>query len=537
MIATKLTLENKIKNHIEKNKEILKNTRFKHTQDLQDKLDLLVWVEIKTPSVKGPAAYVTRQGKGSVYQKYVSNLVPECYEGLNNHEAGHLVLQHLKNGFEEEFKKVATQVQNNWGKIEKYIEWDNTKRENTPSFEEIMKTQKGFLSGLANIAQDFEVNTKCFDSDEKDLLNTCIETHALVEALSDKERKDSIKKWAKEDLGKEPFAKGMFPSDFGFPDKLNWFAYIHLMLSNPEKLMKDLIKTKMSASFEDGTEVETDKNAKGKVSAGKLKSSDIQSGNLSGNYFRDTFSDEMPDSENEEDSNETKDLDCNNRHGYSLKRGKGHAKSFLVKESEEGFITVERFIANNAIRRSKVDSKRDPIYNYNRRKVQSVMIPKSRERSLFHTMNVYLLVDCSGSVPTKVVERMIDSVKRISSKCGRNSRVVYWDTELLHTARLINTLDKVPSGGGTEMSKGMDYIRENFTKYDPDGVFFIISDFFDNLQNWAKSLEKFTYKYGIRWAYENDSWNSSNEDLTAQAQEIIPNMDILTMILGERIFG
>lgn len=513
-------------------RKMLSHYKFRNTDELNRKLDDLVCTELDKPTYEDALAYVSKDMKLEAYEKYVTNEVPESYEALNNHEIGHLVLQHLRDS-EKNMDSIAIRFRANWSKIQKYIDFELPENSvaQMPSFEMIKETQTNLLHQFANIAQDFQVNTICIEPDEEDKLRTAIECITMRRALISK-KYDEIEKFYNEYAAAQKDNKplprfgsgtGCFPKDYEFPDKQNWLVYIDLMLRSPDKFMQNLVKQTSSAS----REAKADNNSK----KGKIKASSINTGklseDLSGNFFRDCFGRSQPVASQ---AKKTKDssisVEDDWKSTYSIAKGNGHSRYKESARTKDLIEAVKKFVTDNAVVRSNEAFYQDPVYNYNRRKSANVLVPKTRDRSMMKVENVYLLVDCSGSVPSETVNRMVMTVKALASSVGRQSHVVYWDTDLIWSGRMLdNAEDDVYCGGGTDMASGIDYIRKTYMSYDKSGVLFVISDFYDDLDRWNDAIKKggFSKTYGIRWMNEEDG------SLEADAKALLPGMKILSV--------
>ena len=486
----------KFSDYLKSRAEKLSKYSFHHKKRVEDMMDSIVVNNLSSSTIKDSIAYVTRKGDSSIYEKFVSDRVPECYDAFNIHECGHLLLQHIRFGFEKEFERVSIAIKAHWSGLKKYIDWEMDRQ---PTFQEIQETQKNLISMIANIAQDFEVNTTFFDEDEKDMLNYALETHVLATMSDNPANKKALQDYAKT---KKPVARGMFPDDYKFPRKLNWIAYLDLILANPEKFMQELAKN-YSNHLSQGSPDNSGSPSKGPSSGGKIPKSAIDKGDIDGSSIRDTFSDDQPvaQSIDESEKNEEQTFE---RHGFSYLNGgdNGSQMHKLSKAFKESLKSIESFIMDAAVKQSKVTQKHDQLFNYNRGKTKQVLVPRTRENTLRKLENVYILVDCSSSVPTDAVERIVNVCKNVAPRVGRNSRVVYWDTQLLCAKRLHESLDYVPQGDCTYLARGIQYIADNYLVHDKDGIFIVISDFQDSLNAWKEPLKKFSYQYGLQWSYE-----------------------------------
>ena len=111
-------------------------------------------------------------------------------------------------------------------------------------------------------------------------------------------------------------------------------------------------------------------------------------------------------------------------------RGTGHGNDSLDFDNA---MSIERktkqFLLKNCIAEAKLESHSDPLYNYNRGKSGDVIIPKMVCHQTWMPGNMYVLVDVSGSVPTKAVAGIIKELKAISNKVGDKSKIILWDDD------------------------------------------------------------------------------------------------------------
>ena len=103
-----------------------------------------------------------------------------------------------------------------------------------------------------------------------------------------------------------------------------------------------------------------------------------------------------------------------------------------------------------------------------------------------------LVIDVSGSMDTRLVDRCMNTIAKKMKKIGRGLKynIITWSTELGEHIQDIDPRKGVPrisTGGGTRMAKGIKYFKDN---YGPEAVLILISDFEDYLEEWHEIEEK-----------------------------------------------
>lgn len=157
------------------------------------------------------------------------------------------------------------------------------------------------------------------------------------------------------------------------------------------------------------------------------------------------------------------------------------------------------------------NTKKDLTYFYNRGINRGVLAPRYKRSISVNTKpKLVFLIDVSGSMNIDLVNRIVGTIARSIKRFNRDLRydIIAWDTDLCHHYKDIDpskSIPDIPYGGGTEMARGIKYFKDN---YGPDNTLIVISDFYDDLDHWAR-IESTMSKYSI-WGFQygNNSDNS-----------------------------
>ena len=157
------------------------------------------------------------------------------------------------------------------------------------------------------------------------------------------------------------------------------------------------------------------------------------------------------------------------------------------------------------------NTKKDLTYFYNRGINRGVLAPRYKRSISVNTKpKLVFLIDVSGSMNIDLVNRIVGTIARSIKRFNRDLRydIIAWDTDLCHHYKDIDpskSIPDIPYGGGTEMARGIQYFKDN---YGPDNTLIVISDFYDDLDHWAR-IESTMSKYSI-WGFQygNNSDNS-----------------------------
>ena len=162
----------------------------------------------------------------------------------------------------------------------------------------------------------------------------------------------------------------------------------------------------------------------------------------------------------------------------------------------------------------KQEIRRDVMKLYNRGIIRSVIAPSvSKKITVSVDPKIVYLIDISGSMDTRLVDRILKSIGKSMRKLNRGLKydIITWSTSLGEHIRDIDPKKGVPRismGGGTSMATGIQYFKDH---YGPEAILIVISDFEDYLEEWHK-VELTMPEYDL-WGfnYGNDSWQDSRK--------------------------
>lgn len=192
--------------------------------------------------------------------------------------------------------------------------------------------------------------------------------------------------------------------------------------------------------------------------------------------------------------------DSNTLKGYSRDGGGGGANGTVLVDKCTNWIDfegLEKEIRELMINRCVTTTKRDLLYNYNRgRGCGDVLTPRYREQTTYDEVPITVVLDVSGSISDKNILGFCNIFKNVSKTCGKKCRIVMWDTGL---RAIYDSNDdiKAVSGGGTDIGRGIQYVRDNFQPAEI-GNLFVVSDCEDDLEDW--SLDGFDQPYLVCWS-------------------------------------
>lgn len=192
--------------------------------------------------------------------------------------------------------------------------------------------------------------------------------------------------------------------------------------------------------------------------------------------------------------------DSNTLKGYSRDGGGGGANGTVLVDKCTNWIDfegLEEKIRELMINRCVTTTKRDLLYNYNRgRGCGDVLTPRYREQTTYDEVPITVVLDVSGSISDKNILGFCNIFKNVSKTCGKKCRIVMWDTGL-RAVYDSNDDIKAVSGGGTDIGRGIQYVKDNFQPAEI-GNLFVVSDCEDSLEDW--SLDGFDQPYLVCWS-------------------------------------
>lgn len=469
--------------------------------DALNEMNMVVWTYIH-PNIRSsqPMAFACRsRNTTGVYEVYVSPNVPyECREPLELHEFGHVIFTHMSL-LENQRKILVQKIMSYWNRFEKHIE-DNALK----TKEDIQKASKIICDAILNIAMDYEVNSKLFTDDEWKTFVEYIQW-ASIKAAADapnttKEELEKIIEWLdNKSEDKDLLFHPCWPEDEGFPKGLDYRQYIDLMLMRPDNAMDAIKKAlgKTDSGSGDGNGSGSGKGDHG----GKISKSDLErilkeQNDANNEASNDAKEDAEKQDDAEQGTSSNAARDKLNQGGWSPNGHSVDKRIYDYKNSK----ALGRKILNEIINKQVLMCRQDNLYYYNRQKYNSnLLISKMKSEDLYRPGNIYLLVDCSCSIGSDVIEAIIGVVKNISKKCGPHSRIIWWDTALAGDYPL-KELKGPTHCGGTAISHGIHYVSEKYLKRSNDKLI-VLSDYEDSLHMWYDELEKIRKNdcLGICW--------------------------------------
>lgn len=184
-----------------------------------------------------------------------------------------------------------------------------------------------------------------------------------------------------------------------------------------------------------------------------------------------------------------------------------------VTETDQIDMALDEVMLNYKSKVIKVDMKKDNLYLYNRGINRTVIAPVIRRKTtISREPTITFLIDISGSMDTRLVDRILNTIAKKMKKISRGLKynIITWSTQLGEHITDIDPRKGVPRismGGGTRMARGIEFFKEH---YGPESVLIVISDFEDYLEEWKRvesGMSQYTmwgFNYGYT-SYENTS--------------------------------
>ena len=306
-------------------------------------------------------------------------------------------------------------------------------------------------------------------------------------------------------------SKGSGQSDYqkGYNDALNDIANGQVGSSQGmqglSNLMNDLGLTEDNNS--DGTEGH---DGDGKSGEGEKKESPYKGTRNS------TRQDHNTDSRNEAD-NLRKLGKIRSKGGIGCgSNGGSEATREVDKNVDDVDMALKEVMLNFKSKVVKIDTKKDLMKLYNKGINRSVIAPTvSRKVTISSQPKIVYLIDISGSMDTRLVDRILKTIGHCMRKLNRGLKydIITWNTGLGEHIKNIDPKKGVPRihmGGGTSLARGIEYFRDN---YKQDAILIVISDFEDYLEEWHKVEENmpgyllYGFNYGNSSYYDSDKIN------------------------------
>ncbi len=180
--------------------------------------------------------------------------------------------------------------------------------------------------------------------------------------------------------------------------------------------------------------------------------------------------------------------------GKGAGKGCGKTRCFTIHKLGP---EVRTFITERAVEKNE-DTRTDYLYLANRGKADGILRGKSIEHSDYTSGNIFVIVDTSGSVRRERLAQLLGLFSEIKNLVGLQSKVIFWDSDLQRIDSLCDGINEIPLGGGTDIASAISYTAGRFCS--ENDKLFIISDYFDNLDNWLTEIKKLRCScYGICW--------------------------------------
>jgi len=459
----------------------------------------------------------------------------ESYDSADLHEKGHILFNHTAGTkmYIEQFRKEIDKI---WDlKLAKYFE--STTFKNSKD-----KIVRMLFNEFSNIAQDMEINSKLFDNGEwvkakKTLARSATVVHYLdvyreFDELSGLIKNEnarnlghkSYEKIVKKFLivlsniidridGKEGDFKFCYPTNKGWPEKLDWMTYMILLVKDIDDTMEQVLK-QIQEKLQAGAAAQGSGN--GGAGTGTAGGQKKISQDILDEYFdQDKSEKDAMDDANEgggigddEDDEETGDASSGGRSQGGEGRGRGSSPVEVEFETCETFDSFTKFLRKNCLGKKNRRWNSDVLYNSNRGKFASrVVVPRRHLIEKWMPTECHIIVDVSGSVPTDYVERVINSIVDTNSGIDlARSHIIFCDTSVVSDEIMNARTKSVYSGGGTEIAEGIKYVAKKGYCSKRTDKLFIISDFQDNLNAWVQAAQEIP---GIKYAI---GYNVTNKE-------------------------
>lgn len=484
------------------------------------------------------------------------------------HEYGHIYLGHLDGIHEELDTQICNTLRDYRGELIERVNKECGIDFAEKLIERVIDDPV-LNHSLHNIAMDMEVNSKILSTEDIDEMESDISKYLpdyQLELLKynrdhveDEEQKkildEAIKKMENESKIKLIVPQRYYiDKDTPFPDELSYPEYLMLIIKHLDQFVKMLVSIKNGGNGDTSQvtsqDIQDALQGSGSGNNGQCQSSGdgmqglsdlmqemgMTDGNgngqgKSGNGDpkdcpykgkRDSSANDL-DSNGKDQGGTHKDHRTESRDDADKKRELGQIRSGggvgcgnsggpdatrLVEKTDEVDMALDEVMLNYKSRVVKVDTKKDLMYLYNRGINRSVIAPTIRRKvTISNDPTIVFLIDVSGSMDTRLVDRILNTIANKMKKIGRGLKynIISWSTRLGEHIKDINPRKGVPRismGGGTRMAQGIKYFREN---YGPEAILILISDFEDYLEEWHEEEMKMPgyTMYGFNYGYSN----------------------------------
>jgi hypothetical protein len=484
-------------------------------------------------------AYVLREFRNS-YRIFINeDCEDESFDSMDLHEKGHVLFNHTQNinMYLAQFKKELDQI---WDlKIAKYFEGNVAKISKD-------KIVKMLYSEFSNIAQDMEINSKLFDNGEwikakKTMARSGIIVHLVYlksqfDDLSGLIKNAKARKMNSKDYqklathflfirdniqqrinGEEGDFQFCYPTNKGWPEKLDWMTYLIMLVKDIDKTMDQVIQNILNKMGQGGGQ------GQGSGGGKQISQDVLDQYTEQADGEEDAQNDANSDStiDGEDDGNEDDEIngsggagETSGRNAGGNAKGKGSSNNKVSIETCETFNDFTKFLRKNCLGKKNRKWNSDILYNSNRGKFSSrVVVPRRHLIEKWMPTECNIIVDVSGSVPTDYVERVINSIIDTNSGIDlAHSHIIFCDEKVVSDEILSKRTKEVYAGGGTCIANAINYVKEHkYMKKSTDKLF-IVSDLQDNLSAWVEAAEGLP---GIHWVI---GYNVKSKD---EAEEIV----------------
>lgn len=479
---------------------------------------------------------------GNVIYKIVCSeiKIPRTDFRILMHEYGHIYLGHLDGIHEELDTQICNTFRDYRGEL-----IDRINKECGIDFAEKLIERviddPVLNHSLHNIAMDMEVNSKILSTEDVEEMESDISSvlpNYQLELLKynrdhtdNEEAKqaldDMIKKMENEAKIKLIVPERYYISEGNpFPSELSYPEYLMLIVQHLDQFVKMLVSIKKGGNGDTSQVTNQDiQDALQGSSSGSGQGNQQGKGDPKDCPYkgkRDSGSGDL-NSNGKDEGGTHKDHRTDSRDDADKKRELGQIRSGggvgcgssgapdatrLVDKTDEVDMALDEVMLNYKSRVVKVDTKKDLMYLYNRGINRSVIAPTIRRKvTMSNEPTIVFLIDVSGSMDTRLVDRILNTIANKMKKIGRGLKynIISWSTQLGDHIKDIDPRKGVPRismGGGTRMARGMEYFRQN---YGPEAILILISDFEDYLEEWhEQELKMPNYTmYGFNYGYSN----------------------------------
>ena len=500
----------------------------------------------------------------TVYKVVCSEIgIPRTDFRVLMHEYGHIYLGHLDGIHEELDTQICNVFRDHRGEL---IERINSECgiDFAEKLIERVIDDPVLNHSLHNIAMDMEVNSKILSTEDVEEMEQDISTKLpdyQTEFLKyqrdhtdDEEEKKKLDEAIKK-MENEAKIKLIVPCRYHisenevFPDELSYPEYLIMIIKHLDQFVKMLVSIKNGGNGDTSDVTSQDvQNALngGQGDQGMSSLSDLMkemgmsdsSGNGSSGKggksgsgekkdcpykgTRDSGTDDLngdknqPGGTHKDHRNDTRDDADKKRElgqinaggGVGCGNSGGPDSTRLVSKADEVDMALDEVFLHYKSRVVKVDTKKDNTYLYNRGINRSVICPTIRRKvTISQEPTIVFLIDVSGSMDTRLVDRILGTISNKMKRLGRGLKynIISWSTCLGEHIRNINPRKGVPRismGGGTRMARGIEYFRQN---YGPEAILILISDFEDYLEEWHEQelkMPEYTM-YGFNYGSSN----------------------------------